>query len=109
MEVQNGNYTRARPLLEKARVKIQNNVELWISAIKLELDAGNKKGANYIISRALQDCGDNGELWALAVELEPKATRKSKIFEAIKKCPDDPYVNLSVAKIFWKENKHEKA
>jgi pre-mRNA-processing factor 6 len=62
----------------------------------------------YVLSRGLKECPNDGGLWALAIELEPKATRKKRIVDALKQCPDDPYVNLSVAKLFWKERKIEK-
>jgi pre-mRNA-processing factor 6 len=45
----------------------------------------------------------------LAVENEPKRTRKAKIVDAMKKGENNPYVVLSIAKIFWKEKKYEKA
>lgn len=51
---------------------------------------------------------DDGELWSLKIELEPKATRKKILNEALKKCENDPYVYISVAKLFWKERKFEK-
>jgi pre-mRNA-processing factor 6 len=47
-------------------------------------------------------------LWSYAIELEPKATRKKKIVDALNQCQDDAYVNLAVAKLFWKERKYEK-
>lgn len=52
---------------------------------------------------------NSGELWSLAVENEPKRTRKAKIVDAMKKGENNPYVVLSIAKIFWKEKKIEKA
>ena len=48
-------------------------------------------------------------MWSLAVENEPKRTRKAKIVDAMKKGENNPYVVLSIAKIFWKEKKYEKA
>jgi hypothetical protein len=33
MEVSQGFYARARPLLEKARVKLKNNASLWCTAV----------------------------------------------------------------------------
>lgn len=45
----------------------------------------------------------------MAVENEPKRTRKAKIVDAMKKGENNPYVVLSIAKIFWKEKKYEKA
>lgn len=62
-----------------------------------------------MLSKGLQECPRNGELWSLAIELEPKNTRKKKSADAVNACVDDPYVYLSTAKIFWKEQKLEKA
>ncbi len=50
-----------------------------------------------------------GELWALAIEYEKKRTRKAKIVDAMKKCENDPWVVLSIAKLFWKDKKLTKA
>lgn len=41
--------------------------------------------------------------------MEPRANRKKKASEAMAACPEDASVNLSVAKIFWKEKKLDKA
>lgn len=60
MEVERYNYARARPLLEKARVKLPKNARLWSVAVKLEMDANNKKGALYMLSRGLKDCPNDG-------------------------------------------------
>ena len=62
-----------------------------------------------MLSRSLKQCPNDGELWSLAIELEPKATRKKKIVDALKSVPDDPYVNMAVAKLFWSERNKEKA
>ena len=77
--------------------------------MRLEQKAANKKGAIYNLSKGLKECATDGELWSIAIEMEPKATRKKKIVDALDKCQDDPFVNLSVAKLFWKERKYEKA
>jgi pre-mRNA-processing factor 6 len=45
----------------------------------------------------------------LAIENEKKRTRKAKLVDAMKKGENDPYIVLSVAKIFWKEKKLDKA
>ena len=45
----------------------------------------------------------------MAVENEKKRTRKAKIVDAMKKGENDPYIVLSIAKIFWKEKKLDKA
>ena len=39
MEINLKNYERARPILEKARVKLPNNARLWAAAVKLEIEA----------------------------------------------------------------------
>lgn len=62
-----------------------------------------------MLSRGLKECPNSGQLWALAIELEPRNTRKKKIVEAVKLISDDPYINLAIAKTFWKEKKLEKA
>ena len=48
-------------------------------------------------------------IWALAVEQEKKRTRKAKIVDAMKKGENDPLIVLSIAKIFWREKKMDKA
>ena len=63
----------------------------------------------YMLSKGLQENPKAGELWALAIELEPKNTRKAKIVDALKHNDNDPYVIVSVAKLFWKDKKFEKA
>ncbi|EAR98979.1 Pre-mRNA splicing factor, putative (macronuclear) [Tetrahymena thermophila SB210] len=109
LEINHKYFARARPVLEKFRVKLPKNPELWCTAVQLEIEAENKKGARYMLARALKECPDYTQLWSYAIELEPKATRKKKTSEALEKCRQDPYVNVSVAKLFWKERKMDKA
>ncbi|EGR31141.1 pre-mRNA splicing factor, putative [Ichthyophthirius multifiliis] len=109
LEMNHRFFPRARPILEKSRVKLPKCPELWCIAVELETQAENKKGARYMLARGLKECPDYSQLWSYAIELEPKATRKKKIVEALDKCRQDPYVNISVAKLFWKERKMEKA
>lgn len=49
------NFSGARPLLEKARLKIQKSPELLRLAVRLEVECNNKKGASFILSRALKE------------------------------------------------------
>lgn len=51
----------------------------------------------------MENCG------AALLRLNQKPREKKKIVDALNACQDDPYVNLSVAKLFWKERKNEKA
>lgn len=108
MEMRNKNYQIARPILEKARLKIPKSPEILRLAVRLEMEADNKKGAIFILSKALKELPLDGELWSYRIELEPKASRKKIINDALKQCDKDPYVYLSGAKLFWKERKFEK-
>jgi pre-mRNA-processing factor 6 len=79
-----------------------------VTAVKLEIASRNHKAAVIALNKGLQACPSNGELWSLAIQLEPKTTRKKKSADAVTVCPNDPYVYLSTAKIFWRENKQSK-
>jgi pre-mRNA-processing factor 6 len=45
----------------------------------------------------------------LAIWLEPRATRKARSVDALKKSSDDPVIICTVARLFWAEGKIEKA
>lgn len=89
-------------MIERAKVKNPKTPELHEAAVRLELATNNPKGAVFSLAKGLSECPKSGLLWSLAVEIEPRANRKKKASEAMSACPDDPNVNLSVAKIFWK-------
>lgn len=57
-EISHGFFPRARPILEKFRVKLPKCPELWVTAVQLEIEAENKKGARYMLARALKECPD---------------------------------------------------
>jgi pre-mRNA-processing factor 6 len=61
------------------------------------------------MSRALQECPNSGVLWSRAIELEAKASQNAKSVDALKKCENDTYVIVAVAKLFWKDMKTAKA
>lgn len=109
----NGNqgvgFTKARSLLELARLKNPKCPELWIEAIRLERRAGNEKLAVTLMARALQECPDSGLLLSENISTSPRPERKSKSADAIKKNPDDPWVITAVASLFASERKTEKA
>lgn len=67
------------------------------------------KAAIFTLSKALQENPKSGELWALAIEMEPKNTRKAKIVDALKHNENNPWVIVSIARVFWKEKKFDKA
>ena len=65
--------------------------------MQIERDAGNLKAAQAHMAKALQLCPESGPLWACAIELETRPQRKSKSYDALKKCPDDAHVFIAVA------------
>jgi len=111
---QNGNgtsgvgFTKARSLLELARLKNAKSPELWVEALRLERRAGNDKLAVNLMARALQECPKAGLLLAENISTSPRAEQKSKSADAIKKCPDDPLVITAVASLFASERKQAK-
>ena len=103
-------YTKARSLLELARLKNPKNDQLWVEAVRLERRAGNEVQANTLLSKALQESPQSGLLLAETILTAPKAERKGKSALAIQRCPEDPLVILAVARIFSSEAKqHPKA
>ena len=105
----NAGVTKARSLLELARLKNAKNPELWLSSIRLERRAGNEKLAVSLMARALQECPASGLLLAENIMMSPRVEQKSKSADAIKRCPDDPRVISAVASLFASERKHDKA
>ena len=101
--------TKARSLLELARLKNQKNPELWVEAIRLERRAGNDKLATSLMARALQEIPSSGLLLAENITTSPRVEQKSKSADAIKRCPDDPRVITAVASLFAAERKNDKA
>lgn len=105
----NAGVTKARSLLEIARLKNPKNPELWLEAVRLERRAGNEKLAVSLMARALQECPLSGLLLAENITMSSRVEQKSKSADAIKKCPDDPRVIAAVASLFAIERKHDKA
>lgn len=102
-------FTKARSLLELARLKNPKNPDLWIEAVRLERRAGNEKLGATLIARALQECPHSGRLLAETIATAPRVEQKSRSADAIKRCPDDPHVNTAVANLFASERKNAKA
>jgi pre-mRNA-processing factor 6 len=101
--------TKARSLLELARLKNPKTPELWLEAIRMERRSGNDKLAGALMARALQECPTSGLLLAENIATAPRVEQKSKSADAIKRCPEDPYVIAAVASLFASEQKNEKA
>merc|ERR1719324_817346 len=104
-----GKLTKARAILEKGRVQIPNTDLLWLAGVNVETAANNEKVATHLMSRALQECPNSGPLWSRAIELEAKSAQSAKSVDALKKCENDTYVIVAVAKLFWKDMKTAKA
>ena len=101
--------TKARSLLELARLKNPKNPELWLEAVRMERRSGNEKLARTLMARALQECPTSGLLLAENIMTAPRVEQKSKSADAIKRCPEDPHVIAAVASLFASERKNEKA
>lgn len=101
--------TKARSVLDQARLHCQKNPDLWLESVRLERRAGNDKLAEALMARALQDCPSSGRLLAENIATAPKIQQKSKSADAIKRCPEDPYVIAAVASLFASDRKNEKA
>ena len=62
------------------------------------------------MARALQEIPSSGMLWSESIwHLEPRAQRKARSLEAIKKVDNDAILFITVARIFWGERRLEKA
>ena len=101
--------TKARSLLELARLKNPRVPALWLEAIRLENRLGNSKLADALLARALQECPKAGVLWAEQLRMADKSTQKRKAAEAIQRCPEDVHVVVAVASLFAKDGKEAKA
>lgn len=100
LEQRKGQVTKARSVLEKARLRNPKNAELWLEAVRNELKGGGVRDnmANTLMAKALQECPTSGLLWAEAIFMEARPQRKTKSVDALKKCEHDPHVLLAVSK-----------
>lgn len=101
--------TKARSVLELARLKNPKNDVLWLEAARLEARWSNPKGQEMLMAKALQECPESGLLLAESIDIAPRAQQKRASFTALKKKDNDPAVCLAVAKLFWQERKYSKA
>jgi len=102
-------FSKARSILETARLKNPKNARLYLAAIRVEQKANNAAVAQQVMAKALQECPSEGILWAHAIASDARPARKSRSVDALKKCTDDPHVFGAVAKLFWMERKIKKA
>ncbi|KAL4885366.1 PRP1 splicing factor, N-terminal-domain-containing protein [Aspergillus karnatakaensis] len=110
LEEKAGAVVRARSVLDRARLAVPNSPELWTESVRVERRANNIPQAKVLMARALQEVPSSGLLWSESIwYLEPRAQRKARSLEAIKKVDSDPILFITVARIFWGERRLEKA
>jgi pre-mRNA-processing factor 6 len=109
LEERMNGLSKARAVLTLARKKNPKNPDLWLAAVRAESRHGNKKEAENLMAKAMQECPGTGILWAALIEMAPRPQRKTKSMDALKACPEDPYVIAAIAKLFWADRKVDKA
>lgn len=110
LEEKTGAVVRARSVLDRARLAVPKSAELWTESVRVERRTNNIAQAKVLMARALQDVPASGLLWSESIwHLEPRAQRKARSLEAIKKVENDPILFITVARIFWGERRLEKA
>jgi len=101
LEEADGKSIKARALLEKARLVNSGNELLWAESMGVEERSGGAAQAKTMLSRALQECPSSGLLWSMAIWAEPRAARKTKGVDALRKTKDHPLVVCAVARVLW--------
>ncbi|KAF9525583.1 PRP1 splicing factor, N-terminal-domain-containing protein [Crepidotus variabilis] len=109
LEEADGKSIKARALLEKARLVNPANELLWAESVGVEERSGGAVQAKAMLSRALQECPASGVLWSLALWAEPRASRKTKSVDALRKTKDHPLVVCTVARVLWADRAIERA
>lgn len=112
LEEQHGLLVKARSVLDRARTKMPKNASIWLESVRFERRAGEKSAAVQKMSQALQALPGN-ETGLLESEKlwyqEPRNNRKQAALQAIKKLEADAVFFISVARIFWLEQRIPKA
>ncbi|KAF7155034.1 hypothetical protein CNMCM5623_005242 [Aspergillus felis] len=110
LEEKSGAVVKARSVLDRARLAVPKSAELWTESVRVERRANNIGQAKVLMAKALQEVPTSGLLWSESIwHLEPRAQRKARSLEAIKKVDNDPILFITVARIFWGERRLEKA
>ncbi|TFK61343.1 hypothetical protein BDN72DRAFT_965230 [Pluteus cervinus] len=110
LEEADGKSIKARSLLEKARLVNPANELLWAESVGVEERSGaGSAQAKAMLARGLQECPNSGILWSMAIWAEPRAARKGRSMDALKKSADNPVIICTVARLFWAERKLDKA
>jgi pre-mRNA-processing factor 6 len=101
--------TKARSLMELARLHNPKNDQLWLEATRLERRSGNPQLADSLQARALQECPKSGALLAEHITTAPRVAQKGRSASAIKRNPESPLVIAAVAALFATDKKIAKA
>lgn len=101
--------TKARSLLELARLKNPKSPELWTEAVRLERRNNHANLAESLMAKALQECPQSGALLAENIYTAPRVEKKRRSADAIQRCPEDPRVIAAVASLFAADRKIDKA
>lgn len=129
LEEKAGVRIRARAILERARLANPKSEEIWLESVKVEERDGSNsaralmsRGAllvslplhvlilkSWVVRTALQALPSSGALHAHHIWTEPRATRKSRAVDALKKTSNAVEIIVLVARLFWAERKIEKA
>ncbi|CAG8090255.1 unnamed protein product [Penicillium salamii] len=110
LEENNGAVVRARSILDKARLAVPKSPELWTESVRVERRAKNITQAKTMMARAIQEVPSSGLLWTESIWfLEPRASRKARSLEAMKKCENDAVLFIAIGRIFWSERRLDKA
>jgi len=118
IECAQSRISKARSVLETARLKNPTSEELWLAAAELELNADHPSAngidrrleiAKSLVAKGLQQCPNSGRLLAYGIRIEPMATKKGKCVLAIKALKNDVHVFTEVARFFWQCRKVKQA
>ena len=108
LEVKAGVVGKARTILDQGRLRNPKDPQLWAESIRMEINAKNDQHAKNLLAKALQECPTSGLLQAEAVWMEPRATRRTRAVEGMKKADRDPVLITAVARLFWIDRKEDK-
>ena len=114
-------HAKARSILQNATLQHPKEDILWLTAAKLELEENHDENdmiyrtqseyqqCKSLIAKGLQQCPSSGLLYAFDIEIEPVQSKKSKCVLSIKKCPNNVYVFVQIAKYFIQIRKLKRA
>lgn len=111
LQVKIGSISKARIILESARIKEPNSIRLWLASIRLERIDENDGQTILMLSRALQRFPKSYELLAEQLFIENKTINRPigpSVIQVLLECDNDRFIMLGVAKIYWSQNEIDK-